>query len=257
MCRHLAYLGRPVPLSSLVLDPPHSLLRQSFAPQDMRSGGTVNADGFGIGWYVDGAPEARRYRRVCPMWADASLPDLAGTIRSGAFLAAARNATAGMPVTETACAPFRTGRWLFSHNGRVDDWPGALTDLVHDLPAADLLTEAPTDSAALWTLVRYRLRAGESPGQALAATARAVSAADGGARLNFLLTDGETIAATTWTHSLWVRHDEEGVVVSSEPLDPADERWREVPDGQLVIATPEAVDVHPIQAVQHSAGADR
>jgi glutamine amidotransferase len=246
MCRHLAYLGRPVPLSSLVLDPPHSLLHQSFAPTDMRSGGTINADGFGIGWYVEGTPEARRYRRSCPMWADASLSDLAATIRSRSFLAAARNATAGMPVTETACAPFRTGRWLFSHNGRVDDWPMALVDLVRDLPAADLLTQAPTDSAALWALVRHRLQAGESPGQALAGTARAVSAADPRARLNFLLTDGETIAATTWTHSLWVRHDEESVVISSEPLDPADARWREVPDCQLVVATAEAVDVRPI-----------
>jgi glutamine amidotransferase len=190
------------------------------------------------------------------MWADASLTDLAATIRSGAFLAAARNATAGMPVTETACAPFRTGRWLFSHNGRVDDWPMAMVDLVRELPAADLLTQAPTDSAALWALVRHRLQAGESPGHALAATVRAVAAADPRSRLNFLLTDGETIAATTWTHSLWVRHAEGSVVISSEPLDPADARWRELPDCQLVVATAETVDTLPIEAVD-APGADR
>ena len=51
MCRHLAYLGPPTTLSALVLEPPHGLLRQSYAPADMRGGGTVNADGFGAGWY--------------------------------------------------------------------------------------------------------------------------------------------------------------------------------------------------------------
>ena len=48
MCRHLAYLGPAVPLAALLLDPPHSLLRQSWAPRDMRGGGSVNADGFGV-----------------------------------------------------------------------------------------------------------------------------------------------------------------------------------------------------------------
>ncbi|HEU0128797.1 MAG TPA: ergothioneine biosynthesis protein EgtC, partial [Pseudonocardiaceae bacterium] len=47
MCRHLAYLGPPLDLATLLLDPPHSLLRQTYAPADMRGGGTVNVDGFG------------------------------------------------------------------------------------------------------------------------------------------------------------------------------------------------------------------
>lgn len=51
MCRHLAYLGPPTTLAALLLVPPHGLLRQSYAPMDMRGGGTVNADGFGVGWY--------------------------------------------------------------------------------------------------------------------------------------------------------------------------------------------------------------
>ena len=32
MCRHLAYVGEPVRLADLLLTPPHSLLRQSWAP---------------------------------------------------------------------------------------------------------------------------------------------------------------------------------------------------------------------------------
>ena len=51
MCRHLAYVGPPTGLAPLVLDAPHGLLHQSYAPSDMRGGGTVNADWFGAGWY--------------------------------------------------------------------------------------------------------------------------------------------------------------------------------------------------------------
>ncbi|TDD15844.1 ergothioneine biosynthesis protein EgtC, partial [Kribbella turkmenica] len=56
MCRHLAYLGPPVTLAALVLEPSHSLYEQSWAPDDMRGGGTVNADGFGLAWYADLTP---------------------------------------------------------------------------------------------------------------------------------------------------------------------------------------------------------
>lgn len=161
MCRHLAYLGPPLPLRALLFDPPHSLVRQSWAPRDMRGGGTVNADGFGIGWYADGAdPEPVRYRADRPIWADPTLPDLAATIRSHAVLAAVRSATVGMPVVPTAAAPFADGRWLFSHNGVVPGWPDTLVPLAAGLPVRDLLTlDAPTDSALLWALVRHRLRA--------------------------------------------------------------------------------------------------
>ena len=65
MCRHLAYLGPPVPLASLLLDPPHALAHQAWAPRDMRGGGTINADGFGVGWYAAG--EVVRYRRNTPI----------------------------------------------------------------------------------------------------------------------------------------------------------------------------------------------
>jgi L-histidine N-alpha-methyltransferase len=43
MCRHLAYLGPPAPLSRWLFDAPHALARQAWAPRDMRGGGTVNA----------------------------------------------------------------------------------------------------------------------------------------------------------------------------------------------------------------------
>ncbi|HEV7897266.1 MAG TPA: ergothioneine biosynthesis protein EgtC [Planosporangium sp.] len=243
MCRHLAYLGPPVPLGRLLVDPPHSLLHQSWAPKDMRHGGTINADGYGVGWYRDGTRTALRYRRNCPMWADGNLSALAAAVSSHAILAAVRNATTGMPVIETAVAPFADGPWLFSHNGAVTGWPGSMVKLAERLPAADLLTlDAPTDAALLWALVRARLRAGAPPADTLAETVAEVAVSAPGSRVNLLLTDGSQIAATTAGHALSVRRAAGHVLVSSEPLD-NDPAWEPVPEGKLVSATPTGVDI--------------
>lgn len=245
MCRHLAYLGPPVPLSRLLYEPPHALVRQTWAPRDMRGGGTVNADGFGVGWYPDGAA-AVRYRRDSPMWADTELPALAAATRSTAVLAAARSATEGMPVVHTAAAPFSDGRWLFSHNGVIEGWPDSVTPVAGRLPVRDLLTlPAPTDSALLWALVRARLRAGATPADAVFETVTEVMAVAPASRLNLLLLDAGTAVATTYGHALsqWV--GDGAVLLSSEPLDP-DPRWRPVPDGHLVVATTTAVRHSPL-----------
>ncbi|MFI9812077.1 ergothioneine biosynthesis protein EgtC [Saccharothrix variisporea] len=244
MCRHLGYLGPAVPIASLVHDPPHSLMRQSYAPRDMRGGGTVNVDGYGVGWYPTPG-QAVRYRRVGTLWSDANLAQLSRITSSGAILAAVRSATVGMPIVETACAPFTDGQWLFSHNGRVTDWPGSVADLAGTLPTTDLLTlDAPTDSALLWALLRSRL-ATTPPARAVADVVAEVAAAAPGSRLNLLLTNGSVLVGTTWTHSLWVRRADDAVTVSSEPLDD-DPRWREVPEGHVVTADPSTVDVQPM-----------
>lgn len=234
MCRHLAYLGPETSLASLVLDPPHSLYHQSWAPNDMRGGGSVNADGFGLGWYADGEPV--RYRRSVPIWADENLPGLAASIRSTAVVAAVRNGTVGMPLMESAAAPFQHGRWFFSHNGLIRGWPGSVVKLAESLPATDLLTlDAPVDSALLWALVVNRLELG--PAEAVASVVRDVEAAALGSRLNILLTDGEQLIATTWTHSLWLKQTDDSVTVSSEPWTSDDPAWRQLPDRTLLTAT--------------------
>nr|WP_296073389.1 ergothioneine biosynthesis protein EgtC [uncultured Actinoplanes sp.] len=235
MCRHLAYLGPPIPPARLLFDPPHSLCHQSWAPRDMRGGGTVNADGFGAGWYTPDGPV--RYRRNTPMWSDATLPALAASVTAGAVLAAVRSATAGMPVTDTAAAPLRDGPWLFSHNGVVRGWPHSVAKTAAALPVEDLLTlEAPTDSALLWALVRDRLRAGAPPGPAVAGVVAEVSRAAPGSRLNLLLTDGSAVVATTAGHALSYLRGADAVLVASEPLDD-DPAWRAVPDRTLLVAT--------------------
>ncbi|MEU3758959.1 ergothioneine biosynthesis protein EgtC [Streptomyces albogriseolus] len=247
MCRHLAYVGPAEPVGALLVGPPHGLYRQSWAPRRQRYG-TVNADGFGVGWYADGDPVPARYRRAGPIWADLSFTDLARVVRTEALLAAVRDATLSGADAEAAAAPFASGAWLFSHNGAVPGWPGSLASLAATLPAEDLLSlEARNDSAFLWALVLARLRAGDTMGQALADTVAEVAEAVPEARLNLLLTDGATVAATAWGDTLWyLARPGGGTVVASEPYDD-DPHWQEVPDRTLLAASRADVLLTPLK----------
>ena len=146
---------------------------------------------------------------------------------------------------QAAAAPFRSGRWLFSHNGAIDGWPDAAGRLAWGLdPGVLARTEAPTDSVLLWALTVDLLRRGKSAEAALAEViTRAVDT--GGGRLGFLLTDGRQIAATAWDVSLCWRQLPGGVVVASEPYDD-DPSWIDVPDRHLLVADANGVSVEPL-----------
>lgn len=247
MCRHLARLGPPAALGEVLVAPAHALYRQSWEPRRQRHG-TVNADGFGVGWYAEGDPAPARYRRAGPIWADLGFTDLARVVRTTALLAAVRDATEPGADGEAAAAPFASGPWLFSHNGAVKGWPGSLAAPAAGLPGEELLSlAARTDSALVWALILHRLRRGDSIGEALADTVTEVAAAAPASRLNLLLTDGGTIAATAWGDTLWtLTGPDDGVVVASEPYDD-DPRWREVPDRTLVVATRTDLSLTPLK----------
>ena len=237
MCRHLGYVGGTVPVSEPVVRGPHSLRTQSWAPRDMRGGGTINADGFGVAWWTSFG-DVRRYRNPMPIWTDPAVAEVLSQIESTAVLAAVRSATPGMPVERGACAPFTDERWAFSHNGVLPGWRTALSEW--DVGATDL--EAITDSAALWLLLRSLL---DSMAPELALAEVIYRTAGPGARLNILLGDGESLWATTFHHSLAVLTDDSSVVVASEPYDD-DPGWQPVPDGMLVTARPGSFEMQPL-----------
>jgi glutamine amidotransferase len=242
MCRHLSYVGPPIRIGELITDPSFGLVRQSWAPR-RQTHGIMNVDGFGVGWYVDNDPEPARHRGAGPVWADETFADLARTVVTRSFLAAVRSATAGMVPGPAAAAPFRSGRWLFSHNGALAGWPSSGAELMKEVSPERLLRlDAPTDAAALWVLTLDQLEQGFSPAQALAHVVRRAAEVCGG-RINLLLTDGTTIAGTAWGASLsWKvltgsETDPGGVVVASEPYDDSD-GWHDVPEGHLITAAP-------------------
>lgn len=214
MCRHLGWLGEPVSIASLVLDPPCGLLVQSYAPRRQKHG-LLNADGWGVGFF-DG-PEPRRWRSASPLWGDASFASVAPALRSGCVVAAVRSATVGMPIDATASAPFSDGHWLLSHNGIVDRAVLPLS------PNA----ESTVDSALLAALIFERGL------DSLGDTVVEIGAADPAARLNILAANGSRLLATTWGDTLSILHRDDGVVLASEPYDDHP-GWRDIPDRHLV-----------------------
>jgi gamma-glutamyl hercynylcysteine S-oxide hydrolase len=214
MCRHLGWLGEPCSLASLMLEPPYGLLAQSYAPRRQKHG-LMNADGWGAGFFDDGA--VRRWRSATPLWGDASFASVAPALRSGCVVAAVRSATVGMPIDVSASPPFTDGEWLLSHNGRVD----------RAVLPATRLAESVVDSAILAALIFERGM------DALADVIVEVGAADPNARLNILAGNGTRLIATTWGDTLSVLRRDDGVVLASEPYDD-DSAWEDIPDRHLV-----------------------
>ena len=250
MCRHLAYMGPPTRLSDLIYGPPHSLEHQSYAPK-FNLYNKLNADGFGVGWYPDD-PEAEpvRFRRDRPIWTDESFRDVSRAVSASCVLAAVRSATVGFPVEESCAQPLRCRRWLFSHNGKIDDFGGVeakLRELAGDLSAVPE-ARAPMDSALLFAIAARSWLEGRSLADGLAGTVRTVAAIAAG-RYNLLATDGRSLAATAYGDSLYLRRsasDQGSVVIASEPYDD-EPGWEKVPDRSLVTATTgEGFAVHPL-----------
>jgi len=229
MCRHLAWLGQPRSVAALVLDPPHGLLRQSYQPR-RQAHGLMNADGWGVGLHHPDRPEPVRWRSARPLWSDASFASVAPLLSSSSVVAAVRSATPGMPTDESAAAPFTDGRWLLSHNGRVDQAA---------LPAYST-AESVCDSAVL--AAHVFAHGPEHLGTLVPDVARR----DPEARLNLLAGDGQRVLAVTWGDTLSYLLEPDGVVVASEPWDD-DPRWVDVPDHHLLEVTPDGVSLTELE----------
>jgi gamma-glutamyl hercynylcysteine S-oxide hydrolase len=262
MCRMVAYLGGPeVTLSSLVLEPEHSLLVQSYAPKEMMSG-VVNADGFGVGWYVPwSGDEPAIYRSDYPLWSDRSFASIAPRIRARIIFAAVRSATPGLPVEESGTPPFASGPLMFVHNGAIEDFRRTamrpLRVSLSDESYAGLL--GTTDSETIFAGLLDRLR--KNPGDLGESIAETISLVTGvcselgvRATLNLALTDGKVMT--------FARHSTEGpsnslyfvesgeafpraVVVASERLDD-DPGWRAVPDRHLLTVEEGVASLRPL-----------
>ncbi|HWV39179.1 MAG TPA: ergothioneine biosynthesis protein EgtC [Vulgatibacter sp.] len=249
MCRLLGWLGAPRSLGSLVSDPPHSLVRQSYRPLETKSA-TVNADGWGAGFFVAGDPEPCLYRSTLPIWADVNLPHLGRAVRSGCMVAAVRSATEPTSLSQANTQPFATGRIAFLHNGFIGDFrrkvQRKLRAALSDARYAQV--EGTSDSEHLFALVADRLdrRRGEGTegGDALLdAAAGAIGDVRSWAShacFSVVLADGDSMVALRTAFgcdppSLYVSQDPDGITIASERLDDRP-GWRGVPPDRAVVA---------------------
>jgi glutamine amidotransferase len=188
-----------------------------------------------------------RFRRTRPIWTDVSFAEVARVVAAGCVVAAIRSATQGFPVDESSAQPFRAGRTVFSHNGKIEGFAAVepkLRELAGDLsemPDA----RAPVDSALLFALAVRAWRSGAGLADGLAGVVSTVTALTGG-RYNLLAADGSALAATTWGDTLFVRELPGAAVIASEPYDD-EPGWRKVPDRSLVAADTSGVTIRPLQ----------
>ena len=240
MCRHIARIGAPMSLRSVLVEPPHSLLAQTVAPRH-QADGVNNVDGFGVAWYVDRSSPPSRFRTPKPMADDPTLGGHEAKV-APALIAAVRNASPGLALIEPNTAPYVAMRWAFSHNGFVRAFLDRRDELAARVaPSRRDAIEGTTDSELLFAYALGRIDEGASPSDAVADTVELVGHNDE-SKLNLLLTDGSAIWATRLGNSLFTLTTADAVVVASEPYD-NDDRWVEVPDRSIVAATTDTITI--------------
>ncbi|MGZ4566657.1 MAG: class II glutamine amidotransferase [Blastococcus sp.] len=259
MCRWLAYSGSPVLLDELLFKPQNSLVVQSL---HSRLGVEMtNGDGFGVGWYDD-RPAPGLFRSTEPAWNDRNLAELAAHITAPTVVAHIRAST-GTPVQQTNCHPFRSGSWLFAHNGGIAEFPTLKRDLALAVdPARYPEIEGSTDSELLFFLALTFGLENDPP----AAMARAVGLVEAvGQRHGVRFPVQMTVLTTNGTHLWAFRYSSEGRsrslfhstdvstlrsqypdnpllhlvsddarLIVSEPLGDLRGAWREVPESTCV-----------------------
>jgi predicted glutamine amidotransferase len=164
-------------------------------------------DGWGVAFYVDGAPHITRSAEHA--LGDELFHRLSGVVSSETVLAHVRRATQGAK-TVLNCHPFQYGRWVFAHNGDIPDFGRHRAELLAEVaPTLRRFILGETDSEVAFFMFLSRL-AGYGPlsrrhtvddvSAALRATIKRTreicDSAGERALLTVIVTDGDTMVAT-------------------------------------------------------------
>ncbi len=249
MCRLLAYLGSPVYLESLLYNHEHSLITQSYQPQEMNSG-TVNADGFGVGWYhAQKDTEPFTYRSTLPIWNDTNLPSLSRYVESECVVSYVRSATAGQALDLSNCQPFQRERLLFIHNGKIDKFRQTLYRLIRSQLSDEIYqwVNGTTDSEHIFALMLNELQSnpGKSLEQAMHLTLLKlkdlVEHHETYTLANLVVSDGNRLVASRFSTKTpsaslyWLQNDPtfpNSVIIASEPLFKGN--WNSFPENSIL-----------------------
>lgn len=252
MCRFIAYLGQPITLESVISKPQHSLIVQSYQPQEMTSG-TVNADGFGVGWYnraVDPTPCV--YTNITPIWSDRNLPSLSRHIASNCIFANVRSATPGIPVDQSNCQPFAYRQFMCMHNGYIENFRFTLMRQIRETLRDTYYTAigGSTDSEHIFALFLNFLHGQvvtldniiSALHETISQIVEWAEVLDIRVALNLALTDGEHVVASRFSNkgpapSLYCLKNagifSSAGVIASERLWPGAE-WSAIPENAIV-----------------------
>lgn len=227
-------------------------------------------DGWGVAYYVDGAPHLTR--AAATALNDQLFHRVSGVVSSETVVAHVRKATQG-GISVLNCHPFQHGRWVFAHNGDVPEFARHRDTLLAEVaPRLRRFVLGDTDSEVIFFLFITELsRFGPTSNklsieeviEALRRTISAVRAiCDAGAPspalLTLIVTDGVTMAATRGGKELhWSSYKrrcadretcpnlakeceaptETGhvnhLILSSEPLG-GENVWHELTDGDVI-----------------------
>ena len=207
-------------------------------------------DGWGLGWYENGAP--RVVRSLTPAHGDQEFEKLSHYVSAQTVLAHVRKASVGRVAQENT-HPFQRGTWLFAHNGTVPEWDKVRRPLEALIdPSLREALHGETDSERCFLLFLSRLRRRCSPDEAdaesaavaLAETAGAVRQIAAEASTTFLATDGRVMVACRRGRTLFVSSaDGEYVAIASEePGEPppgGQRAWRLLAEDALVAVDPD------------------
>jgi glutamine amidotransferase len=249
MCRLLGYLGSSIQLDRILIKPEHSLIVQSYKPEEMTSG-LLNADGFGVGWYdLSHDPLPYSYKNTLPIWNDSNLSQLARYVKSECHLCYVRSATDSSSVAMINCQPFSYQNILFVHNGFIDDFRSTLCrpirEQLSDIAYRNL--SGTTDSEHIFALIVNEIEADNSITLIEALKNTIVNLADLAKQYNLkfsaniILSNGRELAACRYANrqqcpSLYYIKDNseysDAVIITSEPMFEGD--WISCPEQSLI-----------------------
>ncbi len=262
MCRLLAYLGPSLLLESLLYNYEHSLITQSYQPQEMISG-TVNADGFGVGWYHTlKDTEPFTYRSTLPIWNDINLPSLSRYIESGCMVSYVRSATSGQALDFSNCQPFQYGRLLFIHNGKINKFRQTLYRPIRSQLRDEIYqwVNGTTDSEHIFALLLNELQnnPGKSLEQAMHLTLlklkELVKRHETYTLANLVVSDGNRLVACRFSTKppfpslYWLQNDANfpnSLIIVSEPMFKGN--WESFPENSILSVVEDGdITIEPI-----------
>ncbi len=216
------------------------------APRSLGVLSREHPDGWGVavfeeeeGWEIGKEPLSA--------FADPRFGEVAGESKGRVLVAHVRKRTVG-PVSRENTHPFRRGRWVFAHNGTIDE-----VERLRASASAERLAEVEgtTDSEIFFAFLLTRIDAARTPGEldeALVSALREVAASPSFGACNFLLSDGELLYAFRQGRTLFTLERAEGdaakapgarvrrtVLIASEQI--STEPWKPVEEGALLKVT--------------------